>query len=423
TATGDAGRTDTARTGSFAAMGVSAYYDSIYDVFGGGVPATAPDDDNILISHSHTESGNGSLGISVVTDYLTVNLITVDDDDCTTYKKATVNTISHTTTLYLTTYIAQKTGCFFKGLKFNVTGRIDTRFRDSTNAPNTFYDCEIVATDLYGSFGRTDTYNCTMTLTGGNSVTLKNSRHYNAKINCMYSNWNLPGSEDSTKFYYCDFSGSTSTNLISRKESRTKFYRCKLKGPGYFYSVYSTTQWGVEIISCDTGDGYWFTRIQQAYVGQIGTDNLIYLNGTYDGSNGLSYYLGSTSVAAKNAPLRHKLLELTSQDLTSDKTYTVNFQSGTTLKDVDFWLEVVRPDENDLALGVMDTTRPDNILSDGVEHDTNTESWSGLVIINQYEESITVSAMAGVDNANVEIWVNLALPNVDVWVCPEVEFS
>ncbi len=71
----------------------------------------------------------------------------------------------------------------------------------------------------------------------------------------------------------------------------------------------------------------------------------------------------------------------------------------------------------------MATTSADNILSDGVEHDTNTESWSGLTPANQYEESITVSAMAGVDNANVEIWVNLALPNVDVWVCPEVEFS
>ncbi len=209
TATGDAGRTDTARTGSFAAMGVSAYYDSIYDVFAGGVPATAPDDDNIIISHLHTESGNGSLGISVVTDYLTVNLMTVDDDDCTTYKKATVNTISHTTTLNLATYIVQKTGCFFKGLKFNVTGRLDTRFRDSSNAPNTFYDCEIVATDLYSAFGRTDTYNCTMTLTGAYSVTLINSRHYNAKINCMYANWNLPRHLTSTKFYCCDLSGRT----------------------------------------------------------------------------------------------------------------------------------------------------------------------------------------------------------------------
>ncbi|MCP3673814.1 MAG: hypothetical protein GY829_05005, partial [Gammaproteobacteria bacterium] len=287
TATGDAGRTDTARTGSFAAMGVSAYYDSIYDVFGGGVPATAPDDDNIIISHLHTESGNGSLGISVVTDHLTVNLITVDDDDCTTYKKATVNTISYTANLYLATYASNKTGFFFKGLKFNITGRIDTRLRASTNVPNTFYDCDIDATDLYSAFGRTDTYNCTMTFTGAYSVTLRNSRHYNAKINCMYINWNLPSSVLLTEFYYCDFSGSTSTNLMRYKESRTKLYRCKLKGTGYYYSTYSDIQWGVEILFCDTGEGAWVTRIHQASVGQTETDNYYYLNGTYDGSRGL----------------------------------------------------------------------------------------------------------------------------------------
>ncbi len=413
TATGDAGRTDTARTGSFAAMGVSACYDSIYDVFGGGVPATPPDGDNIVFSADHTEiyTANTVLGVGSVTTDNVITLISVDPDDVALYKKSTSDTIfnANTATVFLGSYSEGKNGAVWIGATITAK-RITVNTRDGV----VFKDCDLTCINdfIYSTLGKFTLIDSNLYCTYIRGY----SEYINSNITLYNPTYAIRDSND-VHFYNCDLSNSSS-HTIAQSVDKVYFNRCKLPPALLTLLPQDTTTdyFEYKITGSHSTDDF-FNESYRVVEGFISIDKDIYLSHT------ISTILESLGDASIFKPLRYKLVELPAQDLTSDKTYTVNFQSDTTLKDADFWLEVVRPDENDLALGVMDTTRPDNILSDGVEHDTNAESWSGLTPANQYEESITVSAMAGVDNANVENWVNLALPNVDVWVCPEVEFS
>lgn len=211
---------------------------------------------------------------------------------------------------------------------------------------------------------------------------------------------------------------------VADDSCRIKLQRCKL--PTDFTVTLSETilhnsTW--DIISCDSaGTGYHYFEHFDATTGIRLEDTSNYLSATYDGSNGYSVLMNPNSRVNRINPQRHKLLEIPASDLESTTTYTINFSASTALTKSNFWLEIVRPDATSTALGVLENTREAGfslINTAGTAHDTysGTPTWTGGGT-NDYEEAITITGMTGVDNGVVEIWVVLAEPDIDVWVCP-----
>lgn len=80
TATGDAGRAGTARTGTFAAMGASAYYDSISDAL--TVPSTSPvAGDEFRVSSVHSKNYASVVTYTFPAGGAGVSVVSVDDSN------------------------------------------------------------------------------------------------------------------------------------------------------------------------------------------------------------------------------------------------------------------------------------------------------------------------------------------------------
>ena len=121
TATGDAGRSATKRTGSFASMGVSAYYDNLYDIYGGAVPSTAPvPGDSALGSDVHDHTYTVTTIIGVVTG---TYVYSVSDSNAGVYSRGAWERQTTGGDLSLTgTFVAGALS--FKGISFSSTGQI-----------------------------------------------------------------------------------------------------------------------------------------------------------------------------------------------------------------------------------------------------------------------------------------------------------
>lgn len=194
--------------------------------------------------------------------------------------------------------------------------------------------------------------------------------------------------------------------------------RCKLPSGLVFATSLGGSRFTYDVTSCDIGDGYHYFY-HETNIGSIEENTTAYLSATYDGTNGFSADMSSSSKSNIGIPLRHKLFTLPVKDLTTTATYTVNFTCADALTDGQFWIEAEFNDDTDHALGVIQSERATNILG-GTAHTTNTEAWTGG-LANNYEQSITITGVVGAnDNGTVSLYVNLAEPNTDVIVCPLV---
>ena len=199
--------------------------------------------------------------------------------------------------------------------------------------------------------------------------------------------------------------------------------RCKLPASWSLYaSAPSYPNCIFSAVSCDTGDGYHYFHYRDNF-GEVSEHTATtYKSATYDGTNGFSTLMESSASACKEKPLRFKLCELPAQDLTATTTYTVHFTTATTLTDTEFWIELVRPDATDNALGVMQTTRPSAHFGAGTSYTDNADVWTGGQT-NTFSDTISVAGMTGVNNGTVEIYVNLGKASVDVYVDPAVTIT
>lgn len=202
------------------------------------------------------------------------------------------------------------------------------------------------------------------------------------------------------------------------------FHRCKLPVSFNWMSSNLLNVFSIKVTSCDNGDGYHYFYQADRH-GEVEEDTSNYLSGTYDGTNGFSALMSSNTESTIESPLRYKLIEIPSQDLTSEKVIRVNLVTDNVqLTNTEFWIEVVYPDNTDLALGKIITSRNGDILATGtnlsLDKDNTWTSPSLTTPLEQYVQK-TIPALSNVDNGNVEIYVHLAKPSTDVWVDPLVE--
>ena len=450
-ATLDAGRAAVERTGSFAAMTTANYYDSLYDVFAGLVPSTAPvDGDIIFVSDAHAKDytdATFSIGVNVSCVILAVQdslceLYTNITDGSGAYEGMGSGAGSNEITLAISTSIVLT----MHGVSYfsNTAGDLNLS-AGLASSRFSFRDCEfkwatgtVSYLKVYGSSSVLAFFrNCKLTTyTYGSNKNIfldNNTNHiYDScvfDISTIFTHSSNGGGNVQAKS--CDFSICPSPEALmipsglttALEDGSYSLTNCLVPSDTWDLVngsvVFGTMD--IRLQGCHTADGYHVSRAKNFY-GSMDTEESTVLGGSYDGTNKFATKLISSTEAEYSFPLRVELATVPAQDLRGDKTYTVEFTCDNELTDGDFAIELERPDGTTQALGVIQSTAMANILSTPVTHTTSTSSWTNPLTFTQ-KISETISGMAGVENGTVTVWLVLMKPNETVVIDTAVIIS
>lgn len=415
------------QTTDFATLGVANYYPTIKSVIDGN---TMVDGDEIVCAHTHDYDPAATYAITVANSLLMYCVLSTDLTTESTGAQEGCKTGAGT--LYTRLDQADRDVVTVRGITFNSCSKLEIESDINEGSLWKFQNCTLkpgIVTDgpINIWYGSAELQDCTLVVGGLTYFHVYSAAMLIARnliISGTFrttSGFIIPADSSTLEISDSDLSSLLGTPALVSGGialARTSLHKCKMPAGRDIVSYTTAPANKALISSCDVGDGYHYFE-QMTFEGFVREDTTNYLAATYDGTNGFSAILEANTFASISAPLRYKLITIPAQDLTATTTYTVNFTSDTTLTDQDFWIELSRPDATDMALGVTQTTRPASILTTGTPHTTNSETWEGGGT-NTYEDTISVTGMTGVDNGLVEIWVNLAVPSIDVWVDPAV---
>ena len=442
-AIGDAGRSATKRTGSFAAMGASTYYDSIYDVFTGAVPTTTPvAGDFVLCASDHDKTYAAATVIGIKSK---VTVISVDTANAENYLSGAWERTTTAVDLTLFDTLSAPSYMGTYGMSFECA---DDMFLRLNRREIYMYGGEIKSNtkDILLNFDGMLTVFHKMRinivdindgiLTAAASVRLDDCV-WVVNNNFLFFAGGTGGGEiviENSDLSVCTgalIEGTTiNHDFVNAKVNRTKI------GTG-FVGVSATDKYvlkdkGCIFNSCDTGDGYYFYTEEREF-GTTTQDTAIYrtAGAQYDGTNGFSSEMVGNAGGEYNLPLYSYLgsMVVDTADFTTDVTFKVHFAvdgSTTALNSDEFWIEVEYVDGADNALGVIATTRADP-LATGTAPTTETSLWTGLGGTNK-QMSISTTATIGttagtITNGVVRVKAYLGKASQTVFVCPQVEVS
>ena len=446
-ALGDAGRSATKRTGSFAAMGTSAYYDSIYDVFAGGVPTTAPAaGDLILVSalHAKTYATNVTFGVSGFVD-----LYSVSDANADTYSKGASERITSGNHL---TLFADSNACnYSKGIDFQSGYNLNVCAGAYSSA--TLEDCELTIINggnryLYASSG----FGGYLKLVGVELNFSGANQGINIqKASVIAENISLTGVAVNHLFTGADYTSGAATLSDSslpsgiataifnytgtRAHSPVVIERCVL--PAALPLVDTFDAFLVELVArnlafSNNPDTYYHFE-SHSRVGISSTETAIYrtAGADYDGTNGFSTEIISNANTSFSNPLRVEIYHgyVDTADYTTAVDFKVHFAvdgSAIALNSDEVYLEIEHADGADNALGVLASTAPDPLAA-GVAPTTELGLWAGLTATNKQmsiNKSATIGATAGtIASGIIRAYICVAKPSQTIFACPEVVIS
>ena len=447
-ALGDAGRSATKRTGSFAAMGTSAYYDSIYDVFAGGVPTTAATaSDNVMVSDLHAKLHTNHRPMGMLG-----TIYSVDDINADTYKKGATEHVNLPGG-YMDVMTTNSAYLRMHGLIL----KADRYFRLNRDQPQCTliaYDCEFsvasggfagnlqfaggngVSIDLFGCAILQARSDNNTALGYGASIRLRNCTYPNATVNFI----NFLGAGGATvELINTDLRSVTGAVFSSVDQAddvvRVKMDRCMLTAGVPLCG--SIDQEGSEITadllaySTDTDIQYY--RRGEYYTGEYSTETAIYrtAGADYDGANGFSTEIISNVNTSFSNPLRVEIYHgyVDTADYTTAVDFKVHFAvdgSAIALNSDEVYLEIEHADGADNALGVLASTAPDPLAA-GVAPTAELGLWAGLTATNKQmsiNKSATIGATAGtIASGIIRAYICVAKPSQTIFACPEVVIS
>ena len=441
-AVGDAGRSATKRTGSFASMGTSAYYDNIYDVFRGGVPTTAPAlGDVAIVSHLHDHDYSASIFIGVASG---VALYSVDDANADQYLRGAKETaLGAGLPLRVFDGVTPNT---IEGVHF-LTGTGDLQCLG--NYFNTLRDCELRTgfesmDGEWGAFQRLIDVDIIATHAsflgigtpnGGGELTMVGGSFSDGLGGSIAAAFERQQSSYTLKATGVHINADALFTGGAEGVCNAHIHRCEL-APGMVTSNSSVRgcyrSEGVIFQSCDVGDGYHYFKHERMY-GVIDEETGIYrtAGATYDGANHFSAEMVSESTATHIQPLEFELFNgyIDTADFTTTVTAKVHFATNDATMAVDsskVWFDFEYADGADTALAVVVTNRADP-LDTGAAPTTETALWTGLDGTDQ-QKSMTIAATIGTTAGTmasgvVRVRMFLAGASDTIFVCPQVEFS
>jgi len=424
----DAGMSATKRTTSFTTMGASAYYGTPADI----LLATTPPAVGDIVAVTNLYNVNYG---SVAAGFEGVTFVSVDDTAADQYKKGAdfggtsfaqdfFNTgganfvgfdliAQDDTSLYSASARTYYQSC---SVGSSSGGQNDPVLVGSTSAYATIVslvDCDIDVNYTVGSYIRIE---------GGSRLEMVNCRPVSA-AGALLFDASYRGAVidiyDTDLAGFITASGSLLLDLSASNSILMNIHNCKLpSGLGIFSIAPISPDWEIHITNCSNPDvpdhdaKYYFWHESEIGSAKADIDN--YLTATYDGSTGVSCIMSSSTLCSRARVLRHRLITPGAQDLTANTTYTVNLISENALDDGQVWLEAVSPDATDFALGATVTSRNTDPFS-GTALTTNTEAWTEIAYTTpvKMEMAVTITGVAGNNNASVELYVCCAEPSLD----------
>ena len=452
TAVGDAGRSAAKRTGSFAAMGVSAYYDNIREVFGGAVPTTPTvSGDFVVVSSSHDYILAATIFYTIPTG---VVVVSVDDTAAENYLKgATERATGSASDVVVSSANATLIGLILKQddnlIPVNAAGN-----------RTTFYDCELHSITgsanlitltqdgascefhqcgfYYGGTG------CYFSLTKGATARFVGCYGVSGTLKVtgpLFRGGGSGGShitvESSDISQLLASSGTmTDSGTVSTEGSTTfEMNRCILPDSVDLIASIALPDVYIRLTSigfASSPDSLHYYATEH-YYGTVSQDTAVYrtAGATYDGVSRFS----SEAISSVHAVAEQGLvIELASEyintdNYTTDVTFTVHLAvdgSTTALNDDEFWIEVEYADGADNALGVVANTKLAP-LAIGAALTTETALWTGLGGTNKQmsiSKTISIGTTAGaIASGMVRVKAYLTKASQIVFVCPQVEIS
>lgn len=440
TATGNGGRTATQRTGSFAAMGASAYYNNIANAL---TEATAPvDGDVFIVSAAHAYTLNSSISWDWPTS--DVFVVSVSDTNCDQYQKATSPQEEQTAaTSSFNMMSTNNCSVTFWGIHVKMTGNgsintcssnygrgifIDCTFHQTSNGDDIaigggncseliYVNCEFIVDQNTNSFGPPN---------DGSNVYLKN---------CIVSGTGNPadvfdatGINKGTMVWEGGDISGLSGNLsdvhggsTSQWEFRGVRLNASLTLPTSFHAVSKLKM--VNCASTSAAAEYQF-YYRDLYV-FVEEDTAIYRDGStaFPSGQKISLKVATSAsvdegrIAIVDLPTRYVDFSSASEDVV--KLYIL---SSTALTDADVWIDMIYPDgTNKHVYNFADSTTVEPFRA-GTTLTTNTEAWTGRTSENRYEISIDTSGDAGSAGVPI-IRMYIVKPSTTFYVCPTIGLS
>lgn len=406
--------------GAFSSLNASDCYDSL-----DALPSLSVND-VVFISHLHNKIYATATSFNITGGDGFTYLFSVDDSACEKYKKGAHEEVTNgkfTINNQLVRDHYNICGISFKAKNGDLV-------IDSYHALSTIEDCTLYASGRINLSGKSK-----QGIVRNSDITCSHLLAVNSNIEfiggSISASSHIIDAVTGASFSFVDFRGSADGIYLIKGSSLVsaysyKFYRCMLptnyqarKNDTYSY-IYD-----LSIIACD--DYFSFAHYQKFSVIRSTTDTK--LNYNYDDTNKLSVEINTLAEISTSRPLTYKLCEIPGQDLSSsNKTYRVNLLLDTStynqLTNENCWLDVVHDSNADLALGKIVSSRNSDFLSSGVELAVSDEQWTGTLPDSNKAYHIDIellsSELSYVKNSSVVVYINIAVPNADIYVCPAV---
>lgn len=450
TATGNGGRSvlDTPRTGSFAAMGASAYYADLAALL---AAVTLADGDKICFSRANiTAITSGSVTYTIPAN---VELISVSDTNCDQEEAGARIENSGAAASSNIEIAAADLQVSLIGLDFDARGSV---LFGGSGATFKTRNCiwgkidaggEGIQVGYNGSnigiswFSEDDALDFAhdsnqILVAYGSHVELDNIGAEAGHVRSETSLFRVGGTNYRRKLVVknsvlTDVYDPTPTPdfldiFAGDSAVHARFERCTIGASwGWVNNTPNGPNIFIDLVSCDTGDGYYKTAHYDSGAGECNEDTARYLDATYDGTTGVSLQMVSNAKTNNANPLSYKLWQSGDEDLTGANAYEIEFTCANTLETSDFGIRLVQNDATDNALGITKTSQPSITMGgSGAAHTASTATWGGSGDLgNKYRVSLTSDVVAGLSSGQVEIWVDLFKPSETVNVDFEPNIS
>ena len=446
TATGDAGRVATTKsTGTFATKGVGAYYSSILDANSATTPPVSGD--YVLCSDAHDKQYGATTALLCIDG---VVYMSVSDTALDTYSEGATERATGAGYNMSIMAAVSLSEVYFKGVflisqgTFTVQGNVDNRFLmdqgglEMTSAAAT--------TILFGRTGLVSLKDCSLILSAAAQYI---DARYNVQV--KFDNVTLGGGV-CVQLFKMLLDGATieiinsdltdmgaSPTIVSVDDGCWLSVRNSLAALGTTWlGGAATTKRAsvVQISSVGIGTGvndYHYYYDSPKYLGYSEENLTIYRTaGASYSSTFFSTKITTESTVTQSDPQKVALgmQKITASDYTTNITFTAHFArdgSAVALNSDEVWLDVVYKDGSQKSLGLTVSTETD-IFATANAPTTETGLWTGLggtnIQMSVASSAITIGTGAGeITDGWVEAYLYVAVPSIDLYLCPKLELS
>lgn len=450
TATGDGGRVATQRTGSFASMGASAYYDSVEDASNATTPFAHGD--FICISDLHakvhaadTSWHNASVPFSEGDKPIT--FISVDDANCEDYKKATTVQESHST--QTDTSLSGTNGddnsyayigiFVHAGDDISIMGQSAHYLKDCTLRVSEAADKAL----FLNGYANVLLDGCTL-MADGSAASQWISKSLNSVLECINSKFTTDQSSKSVAiienaspvvtFDNCDFTDSKAEELISTSVAVNNklvisglVRNCKFNTEMADYTRQSDYRLAKLLVtnSADTSAAAEYQYYYEEGDSFVQDETSFYRDNSSAFPSGQKISLKCVTLTGVNGGhpfifnYPSRLIDLS--DTASD-VVTLYLLCANSLTDADVRVELLYPDGTVKHQTNMAESVALDPFSSGTALDSDTEAWTGRTTENRYKIDIDTSGDAGAEGApNIRVFV--AKPSETIYFCPTLGVS